>query len=158
MKYSNMVYGSCGCSPFLFQVPFMYPEWGTNDTVQYSNYILMSACSIEMLGYVGNWGDNTLYYEGGEATAGYYIYVNAYPVGTVAVAVSTDTTFASDSQLALSNQAALYQYLACFIMASSSNTFMPLGFVNNFTSATQCYTFCSKLNMPYAGMTYQGGT
>jgi hypothetical protein len=52
----------------------------------------------------------------------------------------------------------LYQYLACFIMSDSTTTFMPLGFINNFTLPSQCYTFCAGVNMPYAGMTYQGGS
>lgn len=158
MKYIHMVYGSCACSPFYHHTPF-YNTLGQPDTGYAPQAVgWTDACTPWDQAENGQHGDNSQYYQGYEINALGWTYSNGYAYGTVAITVFVDTTFASDSQLALSNQAALYQYLACFIMSSSSTTFMPLGFFNNFTTAAQCYTFCSNLNMPYAGMAYQVGT
>jgi len=168
MKYAIILYGSCACSPYIpYNSWFVFnlmirPQW--KDSTLATGLIpnpISACCPLKNGTTYGQFGDNTQYYTGADAgtLANAYTYnQSALYTGHTATAVWVDITFASDSTLVLSTQATLYQYLACFIMSDSTTTFMPLGFINNFTLPSQCYTFCAGVNMPYAGMTYQGGS
>lgn len=163
LKYSMFVYSNCSCSPYLPPLGFFYHNSQADSIYFYPTYATGTACNYALFGpFYGLYGDNTQFYIGSEAsgptTWSGNDYANASYRGSTASAVWVDTTFASDTTLVLATQATLYQYLACFIMSTSSTTFMPLGFINNFTFPSQCYTFCAGVNMPYAGMAYQGGS
>jgi hypothetical protein len=165
MKYSLMMINTCNCSPYLNISIFL--GYNTNPPTVDAVYMPLygysnSCCSVQSQGgYFGAYGDNL------QTNSGWYVSLQfdymigrtvfPYAYGLLAATTFVDTTFASDSTLNYTFQATNYGYLGCFILSSSSTSFMPLGFSNNFSTPSQCYAFCANINMPYAGMAYQGG-
>jgi len=92
--------------------------------------------------------------------ADFYVWACGYMVGganTFQADLYIDSTFASESALALidETQQSRWGYLGCFTMgASLSAALQPVGYTNQFSTATSCYAFCASLYMPLAGMQY----
>jgi hypothetical protein len=166
MKYTIMIFNTCNCSPYLNGTYYtnVNPPTRYIDAV-YNPILINTTCSVQGHGgEFGCYGDN-VQQSCGWMTSTYFNYDIApslptnqiYPYGLTSGTAFVDITFASDSTLNYTFQALNYGYLGCFILSSASTSFMPSGFSNNFLTTSQCYTFCSNINMPYAGIAYQRG-
>jgi hypothetical protein len=163
MKYSMMIVMTCNCSPYITYS--LYYHEPTNVTMRPDLVYFASAthqnssCVVgNYAGFLGCYGDNKQTDCGWNTTTDFSYGLQNLPLGMMGATTFVDITFASDSTLNLATQATSYAYLACFILSSTTTSFIPLGFSNNFATPNQCYTFCAGVNMPYAGMTYQAGS
>jgi hypothetical protein len=152
MKYTIITDGICSCSPYNgAMIQFHFLGSGIDDMLNSAS----GACQVPR-NPIQNFGSNR------DVGGGGFTWQNGhYAGGSVSgwwgSMYWVDASMADDLYIDYAYEATNYGYLGCFIMPDSATSFQPQGYTNVFASTAGCYTFCSSLNMPYAGMAYTSG-